>query len=398
MPESRQLSSLSMTLDCRKSFRARCRGKMAPPLQSRAPFPVQRSERHENQNDGSGDGGDGGRGHEAAAQLPPPALGPIHTGVTFCLDDGCFVLGRGGKRAGEREPRPLDPRFQSFRRPQPCPSPHDGHDRVEEVNELLPCRRVPKKPTRNRRISAAIRPATRRWATSSPRRFRRRDLLKGTLGVAAIAATIGPLALATARPSQAEADTRFRFKRARGRRRRRSSRRGRPRRRRPDPVGRSGAARRARIRSDAPERRRAEAPVRLQQRLSRLSAAAGRRRPITPRVARGQPRIHQRRADVPRPRPAGAGYGLRPHEQGRWSTFEMAAHGGSVIEVRRDTGKWRVVPGSKYARRIHADTPMEIAGPAAGHARMRTGADPPAAACWACSTIARAASRHGAHG
>ena len=47
--------------------------------------------------------------------------------------------------------------------------------------------------------------------------------------------------------------------------------------------------------------------------------------------------------------------------------IEMAAHGGAVIEVRRDDGKWQVVAGSKYARRIDADTPMEITGPAAGH-------------------------------
>ncbi len=56
--------------------------------------------------------------------------------------------------------------------------------------------------------------------------------------------------------------------------------------------------------------------------------------------------------------------------------IEMAAHGGAVIEVRRENGKWRVVPDSKYARRIDADTPMEITGPAAGHDRMKTKADP----------------------
>ena len=52
--------------------------------------------------------------------------------------------------------------------------------------------------------------------------------------------------------------------------------------------------------------------------------------------------------------------------------IEMAAVGGSVIEVMREGGKWRVVQGSKYARRIDANTPMEITGPAAGHARMQT--------------------------
>jgi secreted PhoX family phosphatase len=56
--------------------------------------------------------------------------------------------------------------------------------------------------------------------------------------------------------------------------------------------------------------------------------------------------------------------------------IEMAAHGGSVIEIQRQNGKWSVVPNSKYARRITADTPMEITGPAAGHDRMKTKVDP----------------------
>ena len=57
--------------------------------------------------------------------------------------------------------------------------------------------------------------------------------------------------------------------------------------------------------------------------------------------------------------------------------IEMAAHGGAVIEVARGAdGKWSVVPNSKYARRITASTEMAISGPAAGHERMRTKADP----------------------
>ncbi|WP_439575522.1 PhoX family protein [Phreatobacter sp.] len=56
--------------------------------------------------------------------------------------------------------------------------------------------------------------------------------------------------------------------------------------------------------------------------------------------------------------------------------IEMMAHGGSVIEVRREGEAWQVVAGSRYARRITAETEMEISGPAAGHARLRTGFDP----------------------
>ena len=56
--------------------------------------------------------------------------------------------------------------------------------------------------------------------------------------------------------------------------------------------------------------------------------------------------------------------------------IEMAAHGGSVLEIERVDGKWRVVDGSQYARRITALTGMRISGPAAGHEKMRTSADP----------------------
>ncbi|EKV26623.1 Putative phosphatase [Caenispirillum salinarum AK4] len=55
---------------------------------------------------------------------------------------------------------------------------------------------------------------------------------------------------------------------------------------------------------------------------------------------------------------------------------EMAAHGHTVIEVKKDGDTWTVVPGSQYARRITAlDTPMELTGPAAGHDRLKTSAD-----------------------
>jgi secreted PhoX family phosphatase len=57
------------------------------------------------------------------------------------------------------------------------------------------------------------------------------------------------------------------------------------------------------------------------------------------------------------------------------AAIEMMAHGGSVVEIRRENGKWSVVPNSRYARRITAETPMQITGPAAGHALMKTNAD-----------------------
>jgi secreted PhoX family phosphatase len=52
------------------------------------------------------------------------------------------------------------------------------------------------------------------------------------------------------------------------------------------------------------------------------------------------------------------------------------AHGVSVAHVRLVNGSWTVVIPSTYNRRIHANTPMSITGPARGHALMRTSADP----------------------
>ena len=55
---------------------------------------------------------------------------------------------------------------------------------------------------------------------------------------------------------------------------------------------------------------------------------------------------------------------------------EMAAMGGAVVEIVKEGGAWKVVPDSKYARRISVNTAMEISGPAAGHDLLKTGADP----------------------
>jgi len=71
---------------------------------------------------------------------------------------------------------------------------------------------------------------------------------------------------------------------------------------------------------------------------------------------------------------------LFPDGMKTWSAEKVAkaqnAVGVSVIEVRLDGTEWKVVRPSKYARRITARTPCAIAGPAAGHALMRTAADP----------------------
>ncbi|TPN75431.1 PhoX family phosphatase [Mesorhizobium sp. CU2] len=55
---------------------------------------------------------------------------------------------------------------------------------------------------------------------------------------------------------------------------------------------------------------------------------------------------------------------------------EMAAHGGTIVEIRKDGGKWQVVRDGKLNRRIMSTTEMAISGPAAGHDRLKTNADP----------------------
>jgi hypothetical protein len=56
--------------------------------------------------------------------------------------------------------------------------------------------------------------------------------------------------------------------------------------------------------------------------------------------------------------------------------IEMAAHGGTVIEIRKQDGKWMPVLDGKMNRRLHVGTEMALTGPAAGHDRLKTNADP----------------------
>ena len=68
-------------------------------------------------------------------------------------------------------------------------------------------------------------------------------------------------------------------------------------------------------------------------------------------------------------------------EEGKFETDDdilkgKAAHGVTVVEVKRDGDKWGIVKDSEYNRRITPDTPMDITGPAAGHDLLKTAADP----------------------
>lgn len=56
--------------------------------------------------------------------------------------------------------------------------------------------------------------------------------------------------------------------------------------------------------------------------------------------------------------------------------IELAAHGLSVVEVKKVKGQWQVVDTSRHARRVTMDTAMTVSGPAVGHDRLKTKADP----------------------
>jgi len=71
---------------------------------------------------------------------------------------------------------------------------------------------------------------------------------------------------------------------------------------------------------------------------------------------------------------------LFPDGKKNWTAEKVhkaqAAHGIAVIEVALRNGRWQIVRPSNYARRYTARTPFAVGGPAAGHALMKTAADP----------------------
>ena len=71
---------------------------------------------------------------------------------------------------------------------------------------------------------------------------------------------------------------------------------------------------------------------------------------------------------------------LHPGGMADWSAEKVrksqAAHGVSVTEIEWRGERWQAVRPSPYARRFTAATPFALGGPAAGHALMRTAADP----------------------
>jgi uncharacterized protein len=67
--------------------------------------------------------------------------------------------------------------------------------------------------------------------------------------------------------------------------------------------------------------------------------------------------------------------GMEPWTAGKVAKSQVA-HGVSIIEVAFADGQWKVVRPSSAARRITGWTPIHFSGPAAGHALLRTAADP----------------------
>jgi secreted PhoX family phosphatase len=55
--------------------------------------------------------------------------------------------------------------------------------------------------------------------------------------------------------------------------------------------------------------------------------------------------------------------------------IEIAAHGGTVVEIVRHRREWSYRRNSKFNRRITGETPILITGPAAGHPLMKTSED-----------------------
>ncbi len=71
---------------------------------------------------------------------------------------------------------------------------------------------------------------------------------------------------------------------------------------------------------------------------------------------------------------------LHPDGLATWSAEKVkkaqAAHGVSVIEVEMKDNRWQMVRPSRYAKRHTTATPFVVQGPAAGHALLKTAADP----------------------
>lgn len=72
----------------------------------------------------------------------------------------------------------------------------------------------------------------------------------------------------------------------------------------------------------------------------------------------------------------GTGRASRLRTTQEQAAAEIAAHGASVVEVRKQDGRWTYVKESRLNRRVTGETEIRISGPAAGHDLLKTSYDP----------------------
>ncbi|MBM3589249.1 MAG: PhoX family phosphatase [Alphaproteobacteria bacterium] len=72
----------------------------------------------------------------------------------------------------------------------------------------------------------------------------------------------------------------------------------------------------------------------------------------------------------------GSGSASRQRVNAEQAEAEIMAHGLSVVEIRKENGRWGYAKDSRLNRRITVATPVQISGPAAGHDLLKTKADP----------------------
>ena len=205
------------------------------------------------------------------------------------------------------------------------------------------------------------------------RRYSRRDFMRGSLAVAAISATVSPLAIIAAETARAAGAQRFAFEEV--------------------PAGvdtkhhvAPGYEADILIRwgdplfADAPEFDPARQTAKSQAKQFGYNNDFLAFFPIEGSADRGLLTVNHEYTNeelmfpnLPRQEEKDVAFaGMTPD----LVAVEMMAHGGAVVEIVRENGKWRYVKDSPLNRRITAETEMEITGPAAGHDLMKTSGDP----------------------
>jgi secreted PhoX family phosphatase len=204
-------------------------------------------------------------------------------------------------------------------------------------------------------------------------RFSRRDMMRGALAVTAITATLGPAAVAAGRPAPA-AGAGFVFDELQAE---------------PDEAMHVAPGHRAQVlirwgdpvTADAPPFDVARQTATAQSRQFGYNSDFVGYFPLDGSSERGLLGVNHEYTNEELMFPGAAARITKEDKFGyltrELAEVEMAAHGGSVIEVRKAGDAWEVVAGSRYNRRITAlATEMILTGPAAGHVRMTTAEDP----------------------